>query len=568
MNLYRKLLSLQEIYTKEYEGNKRKIEFVNQFLTKKTHSNFNELVTFYAIITNFHVDFDHLQTVLAENPIEINNMVNIFNYVLNQKPLDQKNKQIFDVILNFVSTELLFFFFEYIVALSSYPRLKIIFEKKYQSVPTDIYYKVLCRRAKDNDKLKILVSQSKRKVEITNELIDGITNFDTKPFYELSKEVIALFDTDMLRMIYNFICEQQEIEYKKLTKQLGNSESKEESIEQILNVYKISLKQFQNKEKLLKYGNIDNINEVLQSLKQAKFDFTLFEADHFLDIITFANPKDVYYIISLMNKNVIDLEFTYKYPGIFLNEADGRKDLFFTRACFQEITNKFNLINALNLDYNKYYNNEILTLDKEELIQNIKLLRSYSNNFDNQNLWCSLIINPSLFKLIDFFLENGVDFSGINFTNLTKNIDVDHLIKRLYLALSCNLPIFKSSMIDLNVLAHIENHNLSEYIPSETEYFIPKDILSILQNSKLMTINENLNTINELKPFFDNKECSIYINDDLLISKNKFLRNLSAIIDKTNSYSITDLIFFALIYGSFLNSNDINLIKSQIKKEK
>jgi len=201
-------------------------------------------------------------------------------------------------------------------------------------------------------------------------------------------------------------------------------------------------------------------------------------------------------------------------------------------------------------------------------MDNIKLLRIYANSFNNQNLWCALIINPSLFKLIDFFLESGLDFSNINFDNINRETNIDCLIKRLYLASSCNLPIFKNNMIDLTLLAHIEDKDLSEYIPSETEYFIPKDILELLQNNNSMTINEDIGSIDVIKQMFTPKDGIIYFSDNLMISRNKLLRNLSVILSKKDKYSIDNLIFFALIYDSFLSNDEINLIKNQIKKEK
>ena len=179
-----------------------------------------------------------------------------------------------------------------------------------------------------------------------------------------------------------------------------------------------------------------------------------------------------------------------------------------------------------------------------------------------------LIINPSLFKLIDFFLENGLDFSNINFDNINRETNIYCLIKRLYLASSCNLPIFKNNMIDLTLLAYIEDKDLSEYIPSETEYFIPKDILELLQNNNSMTINEDIGSIDVIKQMFTPKDGIIYFSDNLMISRNKLLRNLSVILSKKDKYSIDNLIFFALIYDSFLSNDEINLIRNQIKKEK
>lgn len=571
MTVYEKLISLYSRYTEEYEEEKNKKQFIQDFLVQKNHSNINELLMFYAYGLNRATDSKRLKTLLAENPIEINNLINILNHFLFERKIDEKHKKQIDIIKEFIPEDSLFSFFQYAaVMLTPFPRLQNRFAKILNFEVSYSQYVAGLKKHFDEDNLMDRLIESKRRnVQVIEELIDAIVNFNSKPFYELKKETIALLDNEALQLVYGFITEYQEKQYKRLTKRLDTSEQlPEDLMEQILNSYQISLYHFSNKDKLLKYGNVENLKDILQSLKQTGLDFSLFEAETFLDIITFANPKDVYYIISLINKNAINLQFIYEHPGIFLNENSESKDLFQTKACFLDIVEKLNLIGSLNLDYKNHYSDTIFTLEKSELIKNIKLLRLYSNVFANQKLWCNLIINPSLFKLIDFFLENGIDFSEINFDNLAKEINVDNLIKRLYLALSCNLPIFKSGMIDLSILAHIEDQDLDEYIPSETEYFIPKDILEILQNNDLTTIDEYVSNLKELKQIFDSKDGCIYFGDDLIISKNKLLRNLSTILKAREKYSINDLIFYSLIYGSFLSNTDIDLIKNKIKKEK
>ena len=57
------------------------------------------------------------------------------------------------------------------------------------------------------------------------------------------------------------------------------------------------------------------------------------------------------------------------------------------------------------------------------------------------------------------------------------------------------------------------------------------------------------------------------MKNKIIISKNKFLRNLTILINLEN-YSLDELIFYALIYDSFLSDKDIKLIKSNLKHEK
>ena len=360
--------------------------------------------------------------------------------------------------------------------------------------------------------------------------------------------------------------EHQNTKDMELTGKLTPSLTPTEQLEEVLNKYNLSLKLFKN-EKLLTFGNIDNISEILKIFKSANIDFSLFKADAFEDILTFANPKDVRYAMVLLSKNAIDDKFIYENPGIFLNESNELKDEFNTIPIWQKVHDNFELISALNIEFDANYNNKVLLLDKNVLIGNIKLLKQYFNKLTNTNLWCSLLINPELFKIIDFFSETGITFENINFNNLD-GVNVDNLIKRMYLALNCNLPIFKGGMIDLELLAKIEDQNLDEYIPNETHYSLPIDILDEFRKTKVTGINDNIINLINFKEFYDSRDGNIYFGDDIILSKTRLLRNLSILYCKNDKYSMDDLIFYSLIYGSFLSNEEIKKIKSHIKKEK
>ena len=67
--------------------------------------------------------------------------------------------------------------------------------------------------------------------------------------------------------------------------------------------------------------------------------------------------------------------------------------------------------------------------------------------------------------------------------------------------------------------------------------------------------------------FLNSHDGNMYFGNNIIISKNKFLRNLTILINLEN-YSLDELIFYALIYDSFLSDKDIKLIKSNLKHEK
>ena len=187
--------------------------------------------------------------------------------------------------------------------------------------------------------------------------------------------------------------------------------------------------------------------------------------------------------------------------------------------------------------------------------------------FSNKNLWCSLIINPSLFKLIDFFIENGVDYSKLSFTNLNNYQQIELLIKKVFIALNCNIMFIKNNMIDIGILNTIKDEEIDNYVVSETNYNIPVDILDEFKKTKTIGINYGVENLVKFDEFLNSHDGNMYFGNNIIISKNKFLRNLTILINLEN-YSLDELIFYALIYDSFLSDKDIKLIKSNLKHEK
>ena len=454
---------------------------------------------------------------------------------------NNRTKKTYEIISKYLNTDEIRAYFEFVTFItkdeSTIPNIiKLDSSDDYSNVRS----KVSSAIAKS---LKVIQNNLDLQERIFNSFETFMKEFkdiEKSPFINVPKEVINSLNEKELYQLYLFLSKMQKerLNSSKITK----NNSIEEEIENLLNRYNLSLTLFNNKDLIIK-RNIKELEEILKALDKG-------------------NIKDIKYIFTLYESKIINEEFIYLNPNIFLNENSN-----IPNSLFNKLVNNFRLLESLNLTYDNYYDNQILLLDHEMLILNIQLLKTYMKKFSNKNLWCSLIINPSLFKLIDFFIENGVDYSKLSFTNLNNYQQIELLIKKIFIALNCNIMFIKNNMIDIGILNTIKDEEIDNYVVSETNYNIPVDILDEFKKTKTIGINYGVENLVKFDEFLNSHDGNMYFGNNIIISKNKFLRNLTILINLEN-YSLDELIFYALIYDSFLSDKDIKLIKSNLKHEK
>ena len=473
---------------------------------------------------------------------------------------NNRTKKTYEIISKYLNTDEIRAYFEFVTFIT----------KDESTIPNIIKLNSSDDYSNVRSKVSSAITKSLKVIQNNLDLQERIFNsFETfmkefkdiekNPFINVPKEVINSLNEKELYQLYLFLSKMQKerLNSSKITK----NNSIEEEIENLLNRYNLSLTLFNNKDLIIK-RNIKELEEILKALDKGKIDFSKFNEQDFFNILVYGNIKDIKYIFTLYEGKIINEEFIYLNPNIFLNENSN-----IPNSLFNKLVNNFRLLESLNLTYDNYYDNQILLLDHERLILNIQLLKTYMKKFSNKNLWCSLIINPSLFKLIDFFIENGVDYSKLSFTNLNNYQQIELLIKKIFIALNCNIMFIKNNMIDIRILNTIKDEEIDNYVVSETNYNIPVDILDEFKKTKTIGINYGVENLVKFDEFLNSHDGNMYFGNNIIISKNKFLRNLTILINLEN-YSLDELIFYALIYDSFLSDKDIKLIKSNLKHEK
>ena len=473
---------------------------------------------------------------------------------------NNKTKKTYEIISKYLNTDEIRAYFEFVTFItkdeSTIPNIiKLNSSDDYSNVRSKVSSAI-------NKSLKVIQNNldlQERIFKSFETFMKEFKDIEKNPFINVPKEVINSLNEKELYQLYLFLSKMQKenLNSSKITK----NNSIEEEIEILLNKYNLSLTLFNNKDLIIK-RNIKELEEILKALDKGKIDFSKFNEQDFFNILVYGNIKDIKYIFTLYESKIINEEFIYLNPTIFLNENSN-----IPNPLFNKLVNNFRLLESLNLTYDNYYDNQILLLDHERLILNIQLLKTYMKKFSNKNLWCSLIINPALFKLIDFFIENGVDYSKLSFTNLNNYQQIELLIKKIFIALNCNIMFIKNNMIDIGILNTIKDEEIDNYVVSETNYNIPIDVLDEFKKTKTVGINYGVENLVKFDEFLNSHDGNMYFGNNIIISKNKFLRNLTILINLEN-YSLDELIFYALIYDSFLSDKDIKLIKSNLKHEK
>ena len=305
---------------------------------------------------------------------------------------NNRTKKTYEIISKYLNTDEIRAYFEFVTFItkdeSTIPNIiKLDSSDDYSNVRS----KVSSAIAKS---LKVIQNNLDLQERIFNSFETFMKEFkdiEKSPFINVPKEVINSLNEKELYQLYLFLSKMQKerLNSSKITK----NNSIEEEIENLLNRYNLSLTLFNNKDLIIK-RNIKELEEILKALDKGKINFSNFNEQDFFNILVYGNIKDIKYIFTLYESKIINEEFIYLNPNIFLNENSN-----IPNSLFNKLVNNFRLLESLNLTYDNYYDNQILLLDHEMLILNIQLLKTYMKKFSNKNLWCSLIINPSLFKL-------------------------------------------------------------------------------------------------------------------------------------------------------------------------
>ncbi len=317
------------------------------------------------------------------------------------------------------------------------------------------------------------------------------------------------------------------------------------------NINKISNEQLNF---LLHYSNIENLIQNILFINKLDYKLLDIYSNTGIYILVNTNIDILTNINNLIEKHVITPSLLEKYPQIFLKKdiISGNIGLYDTLCDNVRLLNNYYNVEDENI-------NELLIYDSKIVNNNIKALKSYSSilNID-------ILKNIRLLDNIDLLIELGLaDYIDDNINLIDENSIL--MIKRIYIAQMMHLEIIKNQKINNMLLTgnnfYVQDSKLDDYIIDNTLDYIPNDVKTVLEHN----LRNNMDLTNiDLSLLDDNVDDELtYKIDDILISKNKIIRNYNCLLDNIELTNM-DRLFYSMIYGSFLSKQQIKNIKDII----
>lgn len=308
-----------------------------------------------------------------------------------------------------------------------------------------------------------------------------------------------------------------------------------------------------------KYGNLDKIINTLAWLNSLNLNIIDFTSEEGMEALISTNKEILCFIYDLLQKGVISEHFIIKNPSVLYSEnlVEKRKE-----GAYNKLVQNYNLLRQNKINIDNTCINEILLLAIEYINQVINQFNNYDLNKDIK-VPKSMFTNKKFFNYIDLFIELGMyDYIKDNFNIIDDNCD--NIIKRIYISKMMRLNIFdsKGKLLPRIITGndfYVPNDSLDNYIISVSNQMIDSNLLNQLNN--LNTTNNSFNDelIDFDRHFTLNK--ATYIFNNILISKNKVLRNYNYLRSIYPNYDKYALLESSIIHNSILDIQDIYTIK-------
>ena len=556
---YKKILEMSTkdliiyLYIFEFKKNRRLLEeLVN-----------NILPCFEKIeIKEFKVLIENLDTILYNKDIEELKSNNILN----------KNNIIYNILLKMFTYDDIFIHNKY----NNFK--KFIDTENKQIFMSALYiifaYKDKTTKIKDNkineyknNAINVMNFIIKDKKEIIKKYKDSYTNMlkILKKILKTSEEEMYIYLNEyeknilkqttntltiliIVELYNNILASNEYYRVKFINEELNNSSITK--IDEILHKYncKIDIKNI----KLSPTELEDVLNEITNNLKCIKNNNNIL--NKLINNIEYKYLKE---IINLNNKNYISEKFIIDNISLLTNQESL---IIFFKNINILIENNINTKKVVKQDSNIIMNNDLINIINIYKLYNINIEKDYYNYS---------FLKKDYSDEIDRFIEIGeYDLIKEDATLLNDNSNL--IVKRCHLFKMINNPIIDQNNKINGYLRNeekfiIDNNTLNETIQENYIDFIPTDILKCLnKDNKTINILFDLSSIEEYK-----KDDMSYIINNMIISKNKILKNLNALyLNKFNEkYSYKELLIYSIIYKYplLIDKNILNNIKEKAK---
>lgn len=311
------------------------------------------------------------------------------------------------------------------------------------------------------------------------------------------------------------------------------------------------------------YGNLDNITCILNILKSQTFNVIDFNNESGIKSLVNTNIYILNKIIELIKLGVITSDFVMTNQNILydvdITKANESNGLYST------LYNNYSHLKSNNFNTENSNLNECLLANRESIESSTYLFTKYGLNIKN-TLPKSMFTNKKFFSYIDSFIELGFSsFVSDNSSIISDNCDM--VIKRIYIAKMMRVSIFDHNGRLLPEITtgngfYVENKDLDNYISLNTSDMIPHDFLELLESNNYSTCNCSCE-LNEFDKAFS-LNSTTYSFDNILISRNKVLRNYNILKNKYPNYDISCLLESSIIHNSILDIDSVFSIRRSL----
>lgn len=597
-------LRIKKLENEEFDDNS-KLEFLNNFLycydfnldnfKFLKHLRVSSFLT-ANLLVNTDMDYNSVDNLikpiksLIDIVIPNDEFCDIFNEVIDilyEKGIDYfiknnyyiepfNNKNLLKTLLEINNRELLYDFVEFIIIKAISINIYFLYddkerEKEYKKAIIDIRenpsfiefynknFEVIKKKAKELNKMKNgKMKYNRYLIDLYKKLLNDIFKDDfityRDYFDNLEDDIKLLLEEEILKHNKQF--------YDKATNDILKNN---DNLENIFKINGFNYLLLNDNDKLrLKNCNINNLKEILKIINEKPF-YIYIDNKNFIDILLFSNIEILQYIKKLYEKEYIDTLYIHNNIGILL--SSNYQNLSKIPCLYERLQNNINtFINKkLNIKNIRKTNPNLLLINEKELKQRLFLFKQYHINLDKQDIIdYSFITNDNVFDIIDNFIELGLKEYIKNNIETVSN-DSDNIIKRIYISsiISYNIWNNNGKLSHKIITGHnfpIRNEDLDNYYINYTTIYTNKENSNYF-NNKLDYNYYNIIFLLDNYYLYDEN----YLFGDIIISRNKVIRNISSLI--SNKIEINEnTLLMAIINNSILDDNQIKTIKYEINK--
>lgn len=462
-------------------------------------------------------------------------------------------------------------------------------------------YKVLLTKVKNNsmnlidewDLIKSLLDSENIRLE---DKINIIIDLNTK-----NLTILENYDSDLLEQ--DKVIEEDDLQITNLS---------EERVREIFNKYKIDWNSIEPifKEKLLKYGTVEKIEDILACLKDNNLQH-IFELHEVLTkVLLFSNVSDINKVVRTLEENGI-WHLAKEQPTIFFPSVKEKyKGVSSTRrgpsgkgksVISGSLTNFMKNVELLeeldiSIDYIGEKCSTFFIHSNSAARRTLKLLKLYGLKVDNSDILkdCIYVLRSSskLLDRLDIAIENDcLEYAGSNLSRISNN-DVNFYrikyAKKMYkqgnqlgelspfkvykngsdrLALSEKFYSRTNKIYGLNPDDTFELYGAVSYESENKEIY--DGIIKASDNDSMSAMVLNDPIIQQLDNlYYDPINPFIYNFNGVIISRYKVLRHYETLIMDPNIEPSYDLLMYVVTLFSMIDEKELNMIEECINKIK